>query len=104
MHGHNYVCEVTIEGEVDPSTGVVVHLTKFGDFLHKTIAHELDRQDLNQIPFFQKERPSPENIARYIWERLQENMNGLHLYRVRVEESPEVAAEYYGGSPRGPSS
>jgi len=97
LHGHNYHCEVTVKGNVDPDTGVVIHLTKLGEKLNREVRSELDRKELNTLPFFSDKNPTPENIAVFIWEKLSSSFNGMVLHRVRVEESPESAAEYYGG-------
>ncbi len=97
LHGHNYKCEVTVHGDVDPDTGVVIHLTKFGDILSRDVKSVLDHKELNQLPFFADKNPTPENIAIFVWEKLKKSLPGLELYRVRVEDSEESAAEFYGG-------
>ena len=59
---------------------------------------ELDHHYLNDLPFFQNQNPSSENIARYIFERLAERINTDHLWvqRVATWESSNACATYFG--------
>jgi 6-pyruvoyltetrahydropterin/6-carboxytetrahydropterin synthase len=101
-HGHNYVVEVTVEGEVDPVTGMVMDLKELKGVLERLVVEPFDHRFLNrEVPPFDRITPTPENIAREIWRRLAPELNqGRHrLARVRLYETPEL---YVDHSERGP--
>lgn len=96
-HGHNYTLEVTVEGEVDPVSGFVVDLKWLRDVIEREVIKVYDHRHLNlEVPEFQKTIPTTENLAIAIWERLEPNLTGAKLHRVRVYEMPELFADYYG--------
>ncbi len=96
-HGHNYTLEVTVEGEVDPVSGFVVDLKWLRDVMEREVIKVYDHRHLNfEVPEFQKTIPTTENIAIAIWNRLEPNLTGAKLHRVRVYEMPELFADYYG--------
>jgi len=66
-HGHNYVLDVTVEGDVEPSTGMVVNIKRIDDILRATVVRQFDGKSINdQVPHFHNISPSLENIALYI--------------------------------------
>ena len=96
-HGHNYTLEVTVEGDVDPVSGFVVDLKWLRDVIEKEVIKVYDHRHLNlEVPEFQTTIPTTENIAIAIWNRLEPNLVGARLHRVRVYEMPELFADYYG--------
>jgi 6-pyruvoyltetrahydropterin/6-carboxytetrahydropterin synthase len=96
-HGHNYTLEVTVEGDVDPVSGFVVDLKWLRDVIEKEVIKVYDHRHLNlEVPEFEKTIPTTENIAIAIWTRLEPNLIGARLHRVRVYEMPELFADYYG--------
>jgi len=98
-HGHNYEVEVTVAGEVDPETGMVLNLREIDEILQEEVISRLDFRHLNEeLPEFKNRQPTTENIAISIWERLVPRLRkrGSRLYRVRVYESPDLYAEYLG--------
>jgi len=96
-HGHNYTLEVTVEGDVDPVSGFVVDLKWLRDVIDKEVIKVYDHRHLNlEVAEFQKTIPTTENIAIAIWRRLEPNLVGARLHRVRVYEMPELFADYYG--------
>jgi 6-pyruvoyltetrahydropterin/6-carboxytetrahydropterin synthase len=95
-HGHNYTLEVTVEGEVDPVSGFVVDLKALKDVMHREVVDVYDHRHLNlEIPEFQKQMPTTENIAIAAWKRLDGKV-GAKLYRIRVYETTDLFADYYG--------
>ena len=63
-HGHNYVLEVTLEGEPDPVTGMVFDLKKLKDLIQQTVIDPMDHRFLNyEVPPFDKIVPTTENVA-----------------------------------------
>lgn len=98
-HGHDYRCEVTVEGPVDPETGMLVDLRALDRLLAAEVVEPLDHSFLNDLPEFGGDRlvPTTENIARVVWERLAARLpEGVRLRRVRVREGPELWADYTG--------
>jgi 6-pyruvoyltetrahydropterin/6-carboxytetrahydropterin synthase len=66
-HGHNYRLEVTLRGEPDPLTGMVLDLKRLQDVLDAEIMARFDHRDLNDdTPYFDKAAPTPENFALVI--------------------------------------
>jgi 6-pyruvoyltetrahydropterin/6-carboxytetrahydropterin synthase len=96
-HGHNYVLEVTVKGEVDTSTGFVVDLKRLKDVMHSEVLDALDHRFLNkEIPEFLTLIPTTENIAIVCWQRLAPKFTAAKLHRVRVYETPDLFADFYG--------
>src|SRR5690349_9949718 len=71
-HGHNYVLEVSLEGEPDPVTGMVLDLKELKQILNREVVDLYDHRFLNyEVPPFDKVVPTTENMARDIWRRLE---------------------------------
>ena len=98
-HGHNYVVEVSLRGQPDPVTGMVLDLKELKEILTREILEPYDHRFLNhEVPPFDREVPTTENIARDIWRRLEPSLsNEVHqLHAVRVWETPELYVDYFG--------
>ena len=97
-HGHNYTLEVTVRGEVDPETGFVVDLKWLKDVMEREVVSVYDHRHLNlEIPDFKTAQPTAENIAIAAWRRLDGKMGpGATLHGVRVYETDDLFADYYG--------
>jgi len=96
-HGHNYILEVTVKGEVDATSGFVVDLKALKEILEREVVNVYDHRHLNfEVPEFKTAIPTTENIAIAIWNRLAGKIPGAKLYRVRVYEMPDLFADYYG--------
>ncbi len=100
-HGHNYVLEVTVAGEVDPETGFCVDLGALDRLLEERVVRVLDHQHLNHAvaEFAPGGRlPTSENILLYLWPRLVSDMpDGSTLRRLRLAEDETFFVEYAGG-------
>jgi 6-pyruvoyltetrahydropterin/6-carboxytetrahydropterin synthase len=71
-YGHNFMLEVSVEGEVDPETSMVVNLTDLDRILKEEVDRPLDHRNLNRdVPDFAKTPPTAENIAVWIWKRVE---------------------------------
>src|ERR1017187_4909368 len=91
-HGHNYVAEVSLRGDPDPVTGMVLDLKELKEILNREIVAPYDHRFLNyEVPPFDRVVPTTENIARDIWQRLEGPLNGPRhqLHSVRVYETPD---------------
>jgi 6-pyruvoyltetrahydropterin/6-carboxytetrahydropterin synthase len=95
-HGHNYTLEVTV-AEIDPVTGFVVDLKQLKDILEKEVVSVYDHRHLNlEIPDFAHTIPTTENIAMAIWRRLDGKIPNATLHRVRIYETSDLFADFYG--------
>jgi len=93
-HGHNYVLDVTLEGAIDPDTGMVINLADVDRILKEEVADHLDHKNLNlDIEVFKEQIPTTENLARYIWSRLKPRIAGATLKAVRLWEDPNLWVE-----------
>jgi 6-pyruvoyltetrahydropterin/6-carboxytetrahydropterin synthase len=96
-HGHNYMLEVTVAGEVDATSGFVVDLKQLKDVMEREVVGVYDHRHLNkEVPEFAKAIPTTENIAIAVWKRLEGKIPGAKLHRVRVYELADLFADYYG--------
>ena len=67
-HGHNYELEVTIQGEPDPKTGLVMNLSELNTIVKKSLIDKVDHHHFNMdVPFMKDIIPSLENIAIAFW-------------------------------------
>jgi 6-pyruvoyltetrahydropterin/6-carboxytetrahydropterin synthase len=92
-HGHNYVLEVTVEGEPDPVTGMVIDLKKLKQILEEQIVTPMDHRFLNaEVKPFDEVLPTAANLARNIWERLAPllDTSTTSLARVRLFETDDL--------------
>ena len=96
-HGHNYVLEVTIQGEPSPETGMVMDLKTLKDLIVETVVDRFDHKHLNRdVPYFKEKIPTPENLAVVIWELLEGRLDGCRLDRIRLHEDESCFVEYAG--------
>lgn len=96
-HGHNYELEVTVTGDVDPSTGMILDLKELSDIIKKEITDKVDHRHLNvDIDFLKGIIPTAENLAVVFWNILAPKIPGGTLYSLRVYETPNNFAEYRG--------
>jgi 6-pyruvoyltetrahydropterin/6-carboxytetrahydropterin synthase len=98
-HGHNYVVEVTVEGDPDPVTGMVLDLKELKTILNREIVEPFDHRFLNrEAPPFDRIVPTVENIAIEIWHRLHPSLSRppARLHGVRVYETPDLFVDYFG--------
>ena len=97
-HGHNYRVEVTVRGEIDPETGMVVDLAVLDRLLRELVREPMDHAFLNDLPEFAAGvMPTTENLARVVWGRLSPALPvSCALTRVRVLEDRTLWADYDG--------
>src|SRR6201988_2206316 len=99
-HGHNYTLEVTVVGEPDPETGMVLDLKELKDILQREIVERMDHRHLNyEVPELAGKIPTVENIASVIWQLLEPKIAQGKLDRVRLYESPDLFADCTAETP-----
>ena len=98
-HGHNYVLEVMIKGEVHPKTGMVVAPGFLDEIVQKQIHARFDHKHLNlDTPDFEVLNPTSENFVEVIWNLLEKPLKPFILHRLRLKETPRNHFDYYGES------
>ena len=92
-HGHNYLLEVTVAGEVDQRTGMVVNLFDLKRILLQVL-EEFDHRHLNlDLPYFEQRIPTSENIARVLWDKLKAQRGIGTLTRICLYEDEDLCAD-----------
>ena len=95
-HGHNYVVEISVSGEVDPATGMIANLADLDSFVQREVLDPFDHRSLNEeVEAFRSEVPTTENLCIEIYRRLRA-FPKAKLERVRVEETTNNSFEYSG--------
>ena len=97
-HGHNYHLEITVKGEIDGRTGMIVDLGKLNQVIEDLVVEPFDHTFLNKdIPHFAEVVPTAENIALYISNLLRSPIQelGAKLHKVKLIESPNNSCEIY---------
>jgi 6-pyruvoyltetrahydropterin/6-carboxytetrahydropterin synthase len=106
-HGHNYVLEVTVGGDPDHTTGMVLDLKQLKEILEREVMDRMDHRFLNyEVAELAGQIPTCENIAAAIWKlldpRIEAELGRGHLTRVRLWETPDLYVDCYGqGHARG---
>ena len=96
VHGHNYRCQVTVEGAALDEIGLLVDFVELKKVVH-AVLDRMDHQWLNDFPPFDVLNPSAENMARYIYEQVNEGIKtreGVRLGLVRLWETDTAHATY----------
>lgn len=97
-HGHNYHLEISVVGEMNPRTGMIVDLGEFQKVVDELVIEPFDHTFLNKdIPYFAEVVPTAENIALHIANLLQEPLRqlGVELDKVKLIESPNNSCEIH---------
>jgi 6-pyruvoyltetrahydropterin/6-carboxytetrahydropterin synthase len=96
-HGHNYVLDVTLAGEADPDTGMIIDLKKLKDILEEVLLRQVDHKNLNlDVPFLEGCVPTVEVLVVKFWERLEGAIPGCRLSELVLYESRSNFARYRG--------
>jgi 6-pyruvoyltetrahydropterin/6-carboxytetrahydropterin synthase len=101
-HGHSYICDVTVAGEIDPVTGFVYPLDDLDRILAEEVRDRFDHRNINtDVAEFADGGliPTNENLARFIFNQVTQRMPGtIEVVEVRVAEDDALSASYRGGS------
>jgi 6-pyruvoyltetrahydropterin/6-carboxytetrahydropterin synthase len=97
-HGHNYILEVTLEGDPDPVTGMVFDLKELKDVVNREVVEPMDHRFLNyEVKPFDRLVPTVENVAVEIWNRLAQKFpNQTRLKNIRLYETEDLFVDYAG--------
>lgn len=96
-HGHNYTLEVTVRGEPDQHTGMVLNLTTLKSAIEESILQWVDHKHLNyDVPWLAEIVPTTEMLVFKFWERLETSLSQGQLFEVRLFETENNSAFYRG--------
>lgn len=96
LHGHNWIAIVTVRADELDSMEVGIDFValkkKVGEILG-----QLDYQTINEIPPFDEQNPSAENIARWLFKSLETDINSrkVKVHRVEIKEFEDCGAAYF---------
>lgn len=97
FHGHNYILEVWIDGEIDPETGYVIDLKILKKIINTEIVERFDHRNLNlDCPEFKNLIPTAENIILVCWNLLRSSLDDRFHLRLKLWETENNIFEYDG--------
>ena len=96
-HGHNYELIVSLTGEVNPKTGMVIDLKDLKDIIKEHVEETLDHKNLNMdVEYFKNVMPSAENICIFIWNTLRKHIDLDKELEVVLYETPRNFVKFSG--------
>ncbi len=97
FHGHNYVLETWVEGEVDSDTGFLIDLKILKEMIQKEVTEKFDHKNLNlDCKEFQNIIPTAENMSIVFWNILREKLDLRYKLTVKLWETENNICEYSG--------
>lgn len=97
FHGHNYELIVSVTGEIDPKTGMVIDMKELKDLIRAEVEDAFDHKNLNvEVPEFKTLNPTAENIAVVIWNKLRPHISSEKDLEVVLYETPRNFVTYTG--------
>lgn len=93
--GHDYLCELTVGGMIDPQTGMVVNIKDIDAVLKSHVVGLLHGKLLDQdVPELRGALPTPETLVRFIWNRCARALPlESRLARVTLWSTPTLKCE-----------
>jgi len=92
-HGHNYLLEVTLGGQVDAVTGMIINLYDLKHIV-TDVLEEFDHKHLNlDTPYFINAVPTTENIARVLWDKFRHRPDTQNVSKIKLSEGEDLWAE-----------
>lgn len=96
-HGHNYILEVSVDGPINPDTGMVIDLKKLKDIMRSAVINRVDHTNLNEdVDFLRGVIPTAENLARAFWTQLDPHIDEGKLRRIVLHETERNSVIYEG--------
>lgn len=94
-HGHNYELEVTLKGEVNPATDMVLNMNEIEKIVKESVIDHFDHHNLNHVKILEGINPTAENLTIFIWNRIKPAFGSL-LYEVKLRETENNYSVYRG--------
>jgi 6-pyruvoyltetrahydropterin/6-carboxytetrahydropterin synthase len=99
-HGHNYELHVTVQGEVDDKTGMIINLSDLKKMVNRVLV-QFDHKFLNvDTPYFKHKIPTTENIGLVLFDLIDEAVKGrnhFELYKIRLYEKQDLYVDVWKG-------
>jgi 6-pyruvoyltetrahydropterin/6-carboxytetrahydropterin synthase len=97
-HGHNYELFVTVKGKPDPVTGFIMDVKELSRLIKREIVDQVDHSNLNlDVDFIPAgTQPTTENLVMLFWKQLASHLKDCQLHCIRLHETENIYAEYYG--------
>ncbi len=96
-HGHNYLLEVSVDGKIDPETGMVIDLKRLKDIMRERVIDRVDHKNLNtDVDFLRGVIPTAENLARAFWRELAPAIHDGELCEIVLHETDRNSVRYRG--------
>ena len=95
VHGHNYRCQVSIQGAKLDEIGLLVDFVELKRVVHGVL-DRMDHQWLNEFPPFNVINPSAENMAKFIYDEVSSGLQtkDVRVAAVRLWETDTASATY----------
>jgi 6-pyruvoyltetrahydropterin/6-carboxytetrahydropterin synthase len=94
LHHHDWVVTANLSSDKLDSMGFVMDFCRLKAVVDKTIA-EFDNVPLDSIDYFRRNNSSAENVAKYIFDKLEPKLpGGVELRSIRVVEEPGCSAKF----------
>jgi 6-pyruvoyltetrahydropterin/6-carboxytetrahydropterin synthase len=96
-HGHNYILDVSVAGEVDKKTGYVIDLARIKKIVQREVIDKVDHKNLNlEVDFMRGTIPTTENIVVAMWKVIAPAIAPAKLSKLVLAETDNNSAEYSG--------
>lgn len=98
-HGHNYSLFVTVKGNINPQTGLLINLKDLSAVINTNVIDKVDHKNMNiEVDFMNNVLASTENMAIKIWKQLEKPVKeiGAELHCIRLVETENNYVEYFG--------
>jgi len=96
-HGHNFELFVTVKGNPNKETGLIINAKALSSIIREHITEKLDHKNLNtDSDFFENTIPSIENMVTTIWNKLATKLEGCQLHCIKLIETENIYVEYFG--------
>ena len=94
-HGHNYVLEVKVVGEINIETGYVMDMKLLKDLIWDKALNKFDHKNLNlDTEEFRNLIPTAENIAVVVYNLVRPHIDAKHELFIRLQETDKNIVEY----------
>ena len=94
LHNHDWTVAANVSSDKLNNMGIVMNFQKLKAMVNEAVA-EFDNSALETIEYFQRNNPSAENVAKYIYEKLYNKLpKGVKLRKISVIEEPGCFAEF----------
>ena len=96
LHGHNWLAICTVQAKELDAMGVGIDLVMLKDKMNHILS-KLDYKNINDVPPFDEKNPSAENIAKWLYDKLSQDLNTatVRVTRAEVREFENCGAVYF---------